>query len=184
MRRGGPRRLRVPPNELRVYACGNRGRHRVRVTQCWAVLRAEDVYTALLRDNLSRLRPGAAGTATWHVEGRELNTSWEVRQNAVWRRGRVFLRCARCNSRCTRLYVPLADSSLECRRCWGLTYASRTLQNYKDSVWGRGVFARVFGVTQRDWALERTDENRFERRERSRERWATRREFLRAVAVR
>jgi hypothetical protein len=24
-----------------------------------------------------------------------------------------------------------------CRSCWGLTYASQTLQNYKNSLWGR-----------------------------------------------
>src|SRR5262245_39142642 len=40
------------------------------------------------------------------------------------------------------------------RRCWGRTYPSRTLQNYKDSPWGRGMFARLFGTTQRDWAFQ------------------------------
>ena len=32
---------------------------------------AEDVYTALLADNASAVRPGAAGTATFTVQGRE-----------------------------------------------------------------------------------------------------------------
>jgi hypothetical protein len=79
--------------------------------------------------------------------------TWEVRQNAVWRRGRVFLRCPRCQRCCTRLYLPLETLWLACRRCWGLTYVSRQLQNYKDSFWGRGTIARMFGTTQRDWAL-------------------------------
>ena len=63
------------------------------------------------------------------------------------------LRCPQCSLRCTRLYLPLNDSWLACRRCWGRTFPSRTLQNYKDSPWGRGMFARLFGTTQRDWAF-------------------------------
>ena len=35
----------------------------------------------------------------------------------------------------------------------GLSYASRTLQNYKESVWGRGAFVQMFGTSQRDWAF-------------------------------
>jgi hypothetical protein len=87
-----------------------------------------------------------------HLHGgpRSLTANWEIRQNAVWQRGRVFLRCSRCRLLCTRLYMPLEESWLACRRCWGLTYASRTLQNYKDSLWGRGAIARMFGTSQRE----------------------------------
>ncbi len=38
--------------------------------------------------------------------------------------------------RATRLYVPTAASWAACRRCWGLTYQSRTQNNYKDSGGG------------------------------------------------
>jgi hypothetical protein len=60
--------------------------------------------------------------------------------------GRLFLTCPRCQRPCTRLYVPLPSSWLACRGCWGLTYSSRTLLNYKDSPWGRGAFVSVFGT--------------------------------------
>ena len=134
--------------------------------------------TALLADNAAAVRPGAQGRATYTIKGREVTATWEVRQNAVWRAGRVFLRCARCCRRCTRLYLPLADSWLACRRCWGLTYASRTLQNYKNSLWGRGSIARMFGTSQRDWAYLATDEKRISAIEQSRQRWSERRKFL------
>ena len=151
---------------------GRWGRRRTRVTECWAVLRAEEVYTGLLKDNAEAVAPGALGTAIYTVGGRKVTANWEIRQNAVWRRGRVFLRCSRCSLLCTRLYLPLRDSWLACRRCWGLTYTSRTLQNYKNSLVGRGQFARMFGTSHRDWALAMTHEKRKERLERSRERWA------------
>src|SRR5215470_8030347 len=65
------------------------------------------------------------------------------------------------------------------RRCWGRTDPSRTLQNYKDSPWGRGMFARLFGTTQRDWAFQTTHDNRIGRRECARERWSQRgRDYL------
>jgi hypothetical protein len=95
---------------------------------------------------------------------------WEVRQNAVWRRGRVFLGCPRCGCRCTRVYIPLEDSSPACRRCWGLSYESRQLQNYKNSTWGRGALARMFGTTQRDWAYQATADRREQRRQLARDR--------------
>jgi hypothetical protein len=33
-----------------------------------------------------------------------------------------------------------------------VTYPSRTLQNYKNTLWGGRRFAWMFGTTQRDWA--------------------------------
>ena len=178
MRRGGRRPRRVGREDAPVWCPGGRwGPRRTRVTECWAVLRAEEVYTAMLLDDASRVRPGARGATTYTVEGREFTASWEVRQNAVWRRGRVFLRCPRCDTRCTRLYLPLRDSWLACRRCWGLTYTSRTRQNYKTSLVGRGQFARMFGTSQRDWAFLTTYEKRRERRAASRERWVKRRRY-------
>lgn len=41
-------------------------------------------------------------------------------------------------------------------------------ENYKDSLWGSRFFAKWFGVSQRDCAFQRTDDNRIERRERAR----------------
>ena len=121
---------------------------------------------------------GGRGSLRTSCKGRDITADWEIRQNAVWRRGRVFLECPRCRRPSTRLYLPFADSWLACRRCWGLTYNSRALLNYKASLWGRGAFARMFGTSQRDWAYETTDENRANRRKASRERWAARRQWL------
>jgi hypothetical protein len=170
-RRGIPalRRANAP-----VSCAGRWGRRRARVTECWAVLRAEDCYTAMLRDNAPRVKPGAKGSVQWSFPGRSLEASWEIRPNAVWRRGRIFLLCRSCARLCTRLYLPLEDSSLACRRCWGLTYSSQTLANYKESLYGREVWARRWATSQRQWALLATREKRKERLTRCRERWATR----------
>lgn len=151
------------------------------MTECWSILGAEDIYTALLRHDASRVAPGAKGTSTYNVQGRELSAAWEVRENAVWRHGRVFLLCPRCSLRCTRLYVPLSDANLGCRQCWGLTYGSRTLRNYKESLWGGGMFAALFGTSQREMAFDQAETIRQERRERSDERWAERRRLLRGM---
>ena len=81
------------------------------------MLRAEDVYTALLHSDATKVGSGVRGTVTYKLEERDVTADWEIRQNAVWRRGRLFLECPRCQRRCTRLYLPLADSWLACRRC-------------------------------------------------------------------
>jgi hypothetical protein len=177
---GGRRRRWVTREEAPVWCPGGRwGPRRVRVGECWASVRAEDLYSGILRDDPARVAPGARGSAVLSIKGREFGLTFEVRQNAVWRAGRVFLVCPRCSRRCTRLYVPTETAWLACRRCWGLTYLSRTQHNYKDSQWGRGQFARVFGITQRAWSYGLTDEARQTRREASRRRWAARRRYLR-----
>jgi hypothetical protein len=56
---------------------------------------------------------------------------------------------------------------------------SRQLLNYKDSLWGRGCVARIFGTTQRDWAYQATNDGRQERYARSVERWKVRKRLLR-----
>lgn len=169
------RRRWIRPGDAPVWAGGKWGRRRVRVNECPLVVRAEDVYTGLIKDNAAALRPGARGDATYRVHGRDYSIGWEVRPNAVWRRGRVFLVCPRCHHRCTRAYAPLLDLSLACRRCWGLSHISKSLFCYSDGVWGRGPFARMFGTTQRDWALEQTSARRQARYTRSLERWDERR---------
>ena len=185
-KRGGRRGRRITPSyragayQARVHCPGGRwGPRRVRTSECHAVLKAEDFYTALLKDDSERLGPGCLGSGSATVSGRQHTAQWEVRSNSVWRRGRVFLICPQCLMRCTRLYLPLETSWLACRRCWGLTYGSRTLQNYKDTPWGRGMFRAMFGTTQRDWALMTTGEKRQLRSEASRERWKQRRSFRR-----
>jgi hypothetical protein len=180
MARGGRRKRWISRGDVSVWCpAGRWGPRRTRVTECWAVLRAEDLYTDMLRRDAVAVRPGARGHVTYTLTGgRDVKARWEIRENSIWRRGRVFFECPRCNHRCTRLYLPLADSWLACRACWGLTYQSRTLVNYKDSSWGRSAFAQFFGTTQRDWAYEQTDENRRHRRRESRKRWTLRREYF------
>ena len=74
-----------------------------------------------------------------------------------------------------RAYVPTSESWLACRRCWGLTYVSKTLYNSKNSLWRLGPFARIIATTQREWALGATEERRGQGREGSREHWEERR---------
>jgi len=107
-----------------------------------------------------------------------VKANWEIRPNSVWRGGRVFLRCRKCDRRCTGLYLPRADTSLARRRCWGLTYESRSRRNYKDTLYGRGRYARMWGETQRERAFLATLERRAEHRERSRQRCAERRKYF------
>ena len=131
-------------------AGGRWGRRRTRVTECYSLIRAEDsihrpprgrrlacVAGCPRKRNTQHRRPGA-----FFRMGDSFQRGLEVRA--------VFLRCPQCRSRCTRLYLPLETSWPACRNCWGLTYQSRTLYNYKNSLWGRWL-ARLFGTSQRDW---------------------------------
>ena len=171
----------ILPSEAAAFASGRFGRRRARTSECWAVFRAEDCYTSLISTSPVTLRPGHRATLTWKVRERQLEADCELRSNAVWRHGRLFFGCPKCGRRCTRLYVPTKTSGLGCRRCWGLTYISRALLNYKDSPWGRGAFARIFVTSQRDWAYQTTDECRQKRMEASRARWKARASFLRST---
>jgi len=113
-------------------ADGRWGRRRFLVAECEAVLPVESVYTDLLRVG-KRLRPGVTVTGVATIGGRDFPVRVEVRPNRVWRSGRLFFVCG-CGRRCTRLYLPAAALCvLACRRCYGLSYGSRTLRNYKDS---------------------------------------------------
>lgn len=164
-----------------VTCMGRRGRKRVRVNQCLEVLCAEDLYSDLLSDRTKQVGPGSRGTVECRVGGSVHTANWEVRANAVWTFGRVFFFCPRCQRRCSRLYVPCASFwPFACRTCCGLTYTSQSQLNYKNSLWGRGQFARMWGMSQRDYAYEITSELRSNRRKRSRVRWAKRRPILEA----
>ena len=137
------RRYIRPGLDAAVWVSSGRwGPKRITDAQCWAVLRAEDVYTGLLRDDVARARPGAHGWLNWQLADREpLRIAWELRPNSVWRFGRVFLTCPRCRHRATRIYVPRKDVGGACRRCWGLTYESRQRRTYR-----AGSLARYGGL--------------------------------------
>ena len=155
---------------------GRWGPKRVRVTQCLAVLAAENVYTDLLRGDASKVRPGGRGTLEWKPAGHSppLSVEFELRANAVWRFGRPFLRCPRCGRLATRIYQPCANTGLACRRCWGLTYESRQQRNYKagNSRWGMILSPLTY-------AMCRAEDARQARAEAAAKRYAERREILR-----
>jgi hypothetical protein len=49
----------------------------------------------------------------------------------------------------TRLYLPTDHAWLACRRCWGLTYHSRTKNNYRELRGkSRGVLAFLIYVRE------------------------------------
>src|SRR5262245_36823140 len=129
MRRGGYRRRRfVIPGEVPVWvSTGRWGPRRARVEQC-VTLAAELVYDKLILDGQS-FGPGSRLTLTWTPQG-NVGPSWdvsaEVVANAVWRRGRLFLRCPHCQRRTTSVYVPVDGLQPRCRVCWGLSYSSQS----------------------------------------------------------
>ncbi len=82
-----------------------------------------------------------------------------------WRLGRAFFRCSRCHRLATRLYLPLADSWPACRRCWGLTYASRRANyNVTGFLWMLGSFAAAETVSARERRREAAAARYAERR--------------------
>jgi hypothetical protein len=80
-----------------VWSAGRRGPSRTRVTESAFTVTAEEIHTILLRDG-GPLEPGWTG---WVIATAEAGHSWRlgvsVTSNAVWRRGRVFLVCPRCD---------------------------------------------------------------------------------------
>lgn len=171
-RGGGRRRRYVVPGEAAVWNSGRWGPKRVRVTQCAFMMTAEAVYDQALREG-KVLVPGDRLRLSWSPldGGRTWETVAELRPNAVWRHGRLFLHCPHCGDRATRLYVPMGGLEPRCRSCWGLTYESRQRGNYKD-IAPRGLPA-ILG-TQRDLTQWQTEGRRERRREASAKRWAER----------
>ena len=123
------------------------GSRRTRVDECWAILTAEALYTCLLRDDTVDVKPGASGSYTWVLPGRTLNATWELRQNHVWRFGRLFFTCPACTHRATRLYIPTPDAPLACRKCSGLTYESKQRSYTNLNVFGLGITSRALTHT-------------------------------------
>jgi hypothetical protein len=165
--------VNVSPDALQgrlPVRCGGKfGPRRVRVTECAVVITAESVYDMLLRDDPSKVKPGARV----RLETTFGNVSVVVSPNAVWRRGRVFLVCVHCDRRSTRLYAPLATSSLRCRRCWGLSYQSTQQYNYK----GGSLFAGMY-FSHRDTSMMATQAAKEDLRAKSIARWIARRRLL------
>ena len=138
--RGERRRRCVNPHEVEAWCSGRWGPRRARVTECSAVLQAESLYTELLRNGPEHVRPGRRCALNWTLPGRQVSIEVEVVANAVWRFGRVFLRCPKCGRRATRIYVPASDTSPACRLCWGLTYILTTASKLQG--WGPSGFGR------------------------------------------
>ena len=100
----------------------------MRVTECLFVARAEVLYTELLRD--APVKPGDRGWVTWTAESTTVKAIWEIRENPIWKHGRVFLRCPWCDRRVSRLYIPVLGRPevFACRPCLGLTGRTRPLE--------------------------------------------------------
>ena len=165
---GGHRaRRHVVPGEVPVWCQGGRwGPRRVRVGQC-LVLRAEDVYHRLI---LQGMGPGPDRRGTAHLvvpncPSGGWTAAFEVRPHPIWRRGRVFFRCASCGRLATRMYLPPGGGGLRCRRCWGLSYESQKW-SYHGDWWARLPNYRT------------TKCRREERRVAARLRYARRRKYL------
>jgi hypothetical protein len=77
------------------------------------------------------------------------------------------------------LYVPTETAWLACRRCWGLTYQSRTQNNYKDSTACAGL-----SFSHRSIAQMQTSHERERRHAACVERWAERRKLLKRTGLR
>jgi hypothetical protein len=95
--RTGYRRHRyVIPSEVPVCVMSGRwGPRRARVEQCH-YLAAELLYHQMVCESRP-IGPGFRGSLTWTPTGssRSWNVDFETLANAVWRRGRLFLRCTR-----------------------------------------------------------------------------------------
>lgn len=168
--RGGRRRKWILHSDAVVSCVGRWGRRRVRVEQCAATLTAEGVYGHLVCDRVP-FRPWSRLTISWLPPscGAAWRIDVDVRPNAVWRRGRMFLGCPRCRRRVTRLYIPVAACEPRCRRCYGLNYESQSW-SYKAC----GALGLLFGPV----AYVTTDARREQRKRASRARYAARRRFL------
>lgn len=177
-------RPRLAANVAVCVPSGRWGRRRVRVSECEHVICAERVYSLIVSDT-SRPLPAfdARVTIRLTVDGRHLELFAVRRPNTIWRCGRVFLICPICRMRRTRLYLPRAGHPesptvvVGCRTCLGLTYASRSLRNYRNVLRRRGI-GSILGWSYRDDALIEAGRVSRERRAAARARWAERRPFL------
>src|SRR5262245_7881471 len=163
---------RITPGDVPVWVSSGRwGPRRARVEECDSILRAEIAYGQFVCER-KKLGPGWRAIIAWRPRT-DRSESWditaEVVSNAVWRRGRLFLRCPHCARRATRLYVPVAGLQPRCRQCWGLNYGSQSW-SYKPI----GILGPLLGPL----AYATTHERRKRRRAAAIERYEKRRPFL------
>ena len=115
-----------------------RPRRKRRVSECFAVMKAEHVYA-----QIQSAEPMKALGVEWADVGRWTIAVDQI-SNPLWRRGgRLFLRCPRCNRRCARLYMPDKHDELKCRLCWRLSYYTRQAVSYRIP---RGLIRQLLGV--------------------------------------
>lgn len=135
-RRGGRRRRYITPADAAIYIPGGRwGPRRVHVESCWMVLKAEEFYQYLSDD------PRVTAGEAFVVDTDDGPFRVSIRRNAVWRRGRLFLVCPRCDQRAGRLYIPFKGWHARCRKCWGLNYQSQSHRSFWASA---GAFLRKY----------------------------------------
>lgn len=150
------RRRCVEPAQVGVYVREGRwGPRRLRVTECAEVITAETVYDLAVGLGVG-LRPGFTAaiemplvTTNTISDTSDRTAGWllsiEVLPNPIWRFGRLFFRCPRCTRRITRLYIPVAGRTPECRTCWGLTYASQSWSYHLDGHSRQACYATTTG---------------------------------------
>ena len=179
---GGRRPLTFTPDTGNVWDSGRRRRRRVRTDECTR-LTAEQVYTDLLASDPARVHPGAYGWVQTVIEG--VPRCFASRCARMRCGGTAGCSCGvrgagRAARGCT---CPTPRGGPACRRCWGLTYASRATRTYRDTPGGRGREAwMLFNTTQREWPYGETDRAWEARAEACAERWAYRRPFLQPSA--
>jgi len=125
-----------PGRDADAWCAGRWGTRRARTEECAGTVRAEDVYTGVLRDAPDSARPGGTGS----VSVLDQRLRWELLPNRIWRCGRLFLICPKCGRRSTRVYMPVTGAPLACRSCWGLSYRSRQ-NSYLRTGW-----SAIFGT--------------------------------------
>jgi hypothetical protein len=147
-KRGG-RRPRSIPAGVPISSSGRWGRRRVRVGQCATIFAAELVYDKLIREGVV-FGPGWCSVLAWTPKSSS-DTCWEIDveviANAVWRRGRLFFRCANCRRRATRLYIPIAGLEPRCRQCWYLSYESQSWSYKPIRMFGRLIGPIAYATT-------------------------------------
>lgn len=123
------------PSHLAISCGGRFGRRRVRVNQCWLILRAEETYDAIPESVTKEHH-----TFTVRCDGGQWRVTAELRPNPIWRLGRLFYRCSQCGNLATRLYVPRPELDMRCRTCWGLSYESKSWSYHGGFMgWARDI---------------------------------------------
>ena len=120
------------------YGSGWYRPHKTPVEWCYAKVSADALRRQLLNQR-SDLRRTYQATLKIGSDAENLHlVEFRWQPHPVYRQGRLFLLCFGCRRQVGVLYMPVLGSSLQCRRCNRLTYASQR-HNYPSWGW----FARV-----------------------------------------